>query len=257
MMYEESRRAEYRGGATHLRTVLCLMVVLGLLTLTGCNERQQRMLKRLVATQASQYEGEEVSEEKVAELEEHVKRFSDEVIELVRKKGRLGIYYRMLAMEYLDQEMYGPAMENFRKALEIYPNNHIVHYYTGVASSQIAETKPDEESRLELLRQAAHYYERAVELKGNYVEALYALSVLYIFELDRPYDAEPYVQKIIETRKDHWRAKFLLARIRVEQNRIEEAVEIYSEIAEESPQDDMVERARENRDRLMGGQYGR
>jgi len=250
-----------RRGRIHRRAALCFIALLSLLValpaLTGCNERQQRMLKRLVATQASQYEGEEVSEEKLAELKEHVRRFSDEVIELVRKKGRLGIYYRMLAMEYLDQEMYGPAMENFGKALEIYPNNHIIHYYTGVASSQIAETKAEEESRLELLRQAAHYYERAVDLKGNYVDALYALSVLYIFELDRPYDAEPYVKKIIDTRKNHWRAKFLLARVRVEQNRIEEAVEIYSEIAEESPQEEMVERAKENRDRLMGGQYVR
>ncbi len=209
-----------------------------------------------MATQADQYEGEKISKEKVEELEYHVKKFGDEVTDLVRKKGRLGVYYRMLAMEYMDQEMYGPAFETLLKAMEIYPNNHLLHYYAGVASSQLGETRPSKEGRREMLEQAARYHERALELNGTYVEALYALSVLYVFELDRPFDAEEHVEKIIEIRSDHYRAMFLLARIRVEQNRIEEAVEIYTNIADKSPQEEMVERAKENRERLMRGEYG-
>ncbi|MFO7850805.1 MAG: tetratricopeptide repeat protein, partial [Spirochaetia bacterium] len=146
--------------------------------------------------------------------------------------------------------------EALMEALEIYPNNHIIHYYTGLASSQLANTKPEEQERREILERSAHYYERAVELKGNYVDALYALSVLYIFELDRPYDAEEYVEKILSIRSNHYRAMFLLARIRVEQGRTEEAVEIYDEIGETAEDQEMVDRARENRERLMRGENG-
>ena len=234
-----------------------LLIALGFtIFFTGCGREQKGLLQRLMATTASQYEGEKISEEKVAEMERHVRLFSDEVRDLVKKRGRLGIYYRMLAMKYLDEEMYGPALDNFANALEIYPNNHILHYYSGVAKSQLAKTVAQESARMAALEEAAHYYERAVELKGNYADALYALSVLYIFELDRVYEAEPYVQKLIGIRSDHYRAKFLLARIRLEQNRAEEAVEIYTEIAEEAPQEEMVERARENRERVMRGEYG-
>lgn len=250
------RRDESGGGGRISLSATAALLILTALLFAACNERQKGMLQRLMATRGDQYAGEEVSGEQVKEYERHVRLFSDEVTDLVKKKGQLGIYYRMLAMEYMDQEMYGPAFDTFMKAMEIYPNNHILHYYAGVASSQLAETKPEEPQREELIERAAHYHRRAVELKGNYVEALYALSVLYIFELDRPYDAEEHVQKIMNIRSDHYRARFLLARIRVEQNRVEEAIEIYTSIAEDAPQQEMVDRAKENRERLMRGEYG-
>lgn len=254
MNKSRGRSEKERTGAA-LRAAAVIGALVLLVLFSGCSDRGKHILSRLMATQASQYEDEEISEEKVKELERHVKLFSEEVAELVKKKGKLGIYYRMLGMEYMNREMYGPAFETFLKALEIYPANHIIHYYTGLASSRLAETKPEEQERREVLESSAHYYEKAIELKGNYVEALYALSMLYIFELDRPYDAEKHLEKILSVKSDHYRAMFLLARIRVEQNRIEEAVEIYNEIGEKAKEQEMVDRARENRERLMRGDY--
>ncbi len=234
-----------------LITVLCVMS----LVLVGCNEEQKRILNRLMATESGQYSGEEVSKERIAELKDHITRFSDEVETLVEDTGQLGIYYKMLALEYMDGEMFGPARDYFLKSLEIYPNNEVVQYYTGLATAQTAGAQKDRAQREARLEEAVYHYQRAAELKSNYFEALYALSVLYIFELDRPFEAEEYVQRALEVRSGSEKAMFLLAAVRARQNRYEEAVEIYDEIIEEAEDETMKERARENREQLLGGGY--
>ncbi len=251
-----TRRALSTARGTVLLTAV--LILLSLL-LSGCNEAQERMLRRLVATEGGGYKGEEVSEERVRELEREINKFHDEVTELVKKKGQLGVLYRMLALEYVDRDMYGPALENLKKGLSIYPNNHTMLYYAGLCTGQMAKSKPNEEQRMEGLRDAAHYYRRAIELRSSYVEAQYALAVLYVFELDRPEDAVPHLEKILELQSGHTRAKFLLARVRVEQNRREEALALYEEIISESGVEEFTRRARENREELlqrMGGGNG-
>jgi tetratricopeptide (TPR) repeat protein len=240
------------------RVVLAIvsMVILLSVMLTGCNEAQKRILQRLMATESGQYRGEKVDEQRIAELKNHIKRFSDEVQRLVEDTGQLGIYYKMLALEFMHQEQYGPAREYFLKSLEIYPNNEVVQYYTGLVTAQSAGAQPNEAQRQSYLEEAAYHYERAAELKRNYFEALYALSVLYIYELDRPFEAEQYVQRALEVRSGSEKTKFLLAAIRVQQGRFEEAVEFYDEIMEETEDESMRERARANREQLLGGGYG-
>ncbi|MFO7731116.1 MAG: hypothetical protein R6V86_10150 [Spirochaetia bacterium] len=237
-----------------IKTVVFL-VVMAVLVFTGCNDEQKRILNRLMDTETGQYSGEEVDTQRVAELEDHVKRFSDEVQELVEETGQLGIYYKMLALEYMDQEMYGPAREYFLKSLEISPNNHLVQYYAGLSSAQTAGAQENRAQRVSRIEDAAYHYQRAVELKSDYYEALYALSVLYIFELDRALEAEEYVQRALEVRPGSQKTRFLLAAIRVIQNRYEEAIEIYDQIIEESEDATIQQRARENREQLLGGGY--
>ncbi len=232
-----------------------LLVIIVLLLLGSCNEEQTRILNRLLDTESGEYDGEEPDEKRVAELEEHVRKYSDEVRELVEDTGKLGIYYKMLALEYLDNEMYGPATEYFLKALEIYPNNHTVQYYTGLSMAQVSGAAKEREERQKVLEEAAFHYIRAIELKGNYFNALYALSVLYIFELDRPFEAEEYVLRALEVKQNDGNSLFLLARIRVLQGSYEEAIELYDRIIENSGNSEAVERARTNREQLIGGGY--
>lgn len=243
---------------TRKRVVLTFVSIAVLLsmTMTGCNDAQKRIFERLMATESGQYAGEKVDEQRIAELKDHIKRFSDEVEQLVEDTGQLGIYYKMLALELMKQEQYGPAREYFLKSLEIYPNNEVVQYYTGLVTAQTAGAQASEAQRQARLEEAAYHYERAVELKRNYFEALYALSVLYIHELNRPFEAEQYVQRALEVRSGSEKTKFLLASIRVQQGRFEEAVEIYDEIVEEAEDEGMREQARMNREQLLGGGYG-
>lgn len=250
-------RCRTRRGAAGL--LLMLLLTGAVLAMTGCSDAQDRILRRLVATDSEGYKGEEVSEERVAELERHVRQYHDRVVELVKKQGELGILYRMLALQYVDGQMYGPALANLEKGLDIYPNNHTMLYYAGLCAGQLAKAEPDEGARREGLREAAHYYRRAIALRSSYVEARYALAVLYVFELERAEEAVPHLQRVLEVQEGHTRAKFLLARVRTEQGRLEEAARLYAEIAAESGVAEQQRRARENREELlqrMGGDDG-
>jgi len=237
------------------RYAVCILVLIVSLLSVSCNREQQRILDRLMETETGEYSGEEIDRERVEELEKHIRRYADEVEQMVKDTGKLGIYYKMLALDYLDQEMYGPAEEYFLRALEVYPNNHILHYYTGLAQAQLSGAQSGAAERTAKLEEAAFHQERAIELKPDYYDALYALSVLYIFELDKPLSAEEYVLRALDVRSNSINPLFLLARIRVIQGRFEEAVEIYDRIIDESENSEIIERARSNRDRLLGGGF--
>jgi len=236
------------------RLCTCVLICFSLLFIS-CSDRDGQILDRLFRTETGEYAGEEIDAERIKELEEHIKRYSDETEQLVKDTGKLGIYYKMLALDYMDEEMYGPAVEYFGKALEIYPNNHVLHYYMGLSQSQFAGAQEGEDKRIEMLNEAAYHHQRAVELKPDYFDALYALSVLYIFELDKPIAAEEYVQRALAIKPKNVNTLFLLARIRVIQGRFEEAVEVYDRIIEESESVEVRNRATENRDRIIGGAY--
>ncbi len=235
------------------RVVVGALVLIVSFLSVSCDREEQRMLDRLLKTETGEYSGEEIDSERVEELDRHIRRYADEVEQIVKETGKLGIYYRMLALDYLDQEMYGPAEEYFLRALEIYPNNHVLHYYTGLTQAQLSGAQPGGAERNAKLEEAAYHQERAIELKPDYFDALYALSVLYIFELDMPLSAEEYVLRALDVRSSNINSLFLLARIRVIQGRFEEAVEIYDQIIDATESSEVLERARSNRDRLLGG----
>jgi tetratricopeptide (TPR) repeat protein len=236
--------------------LLPLVLLLTFVVLLGsCNKEQKRILNRLLVTEDGDYSGEELDEKRVEELEAHVREYGKKVQELVEQTGKLGIYYKMLALEYLDNEMYGPAAENFLKSLKIYPNNPSVQYYTGLAMAQLSGAGGSSAERRDLLEEAAFHYRRAVELKPDYFNALYALSVLLIFELERPFEAEEFVLRALDEKSGDEKSLFLLARIRVLQNRFDEAIEIYDQIIENSSSSEVRSQAKANREQLIGGGY--
>ncbi|HDQ14743.1 MAG TPA: hypothetical protein ENN41_08010 [Sediminispirochaeta sp.] len=232
----------------------CLVLVF-LLGFVSCDTRQEQRGQRLLDTETAAYADEEVDAQRVKELERHIKKFSDEAEETVKMTGELGIYYRMVALEYMDQEMFGPALDYLFKALEVYPNNHILHYYTGLSLSQYSGAAENAGEREARLREAAYHYQRAVELRSSYFEAHYALAVLYIYELDRLRDAEEHILRALDLRSGDTKSLFLLAHIRVVQRRIEEAVEVYERIIDESSSEEARRRARENLEMLLRGRY--
>jgi tetratricopeptide (TPR) repeat protein len=161
----------------------------------------------------------------------------------------------MLAVRYIDAEMYELALESLEKAIRIYPENKILFYFAGVSAGRTAKSRMDEAEKRRLLVLAEKYYRRALDLDAQYVEALYGLSVLYVFEMDKVMEAEPLLNRILEIRPNHYDAMFLLARVYVTTGRVEDAVELYDKIGEESGSKTMRQKARENKQQLLEGAY--
>lgn len=225
--------------------------------LFACKDENKELLEDLKFFETQRYEGEELSEERIAELKKAIAEYEEIVKSRVEATAQLGEHYKMLAVEFLRRDMYGEALRYLEKTLEFYPENEVIFYLCGACSARIAKAQVSNPVRQEqLFEEAEEYYLRAIELDNRFVQALYGLSVLYIFELDRVIDAEPYLLMILEKEKTNTQAMFLLARVYVYQGRVEEAVDVYDMIIEEGKSKEERERARTNKEQLLEGAYG-
>lgn len=234
--------------------VLSLLIPLVSLLAASCDGQgsSDDALEFLRETEETGYEGQEVSEERIRELEADIEEYEEDVEEVVRKLGEVTVFRKMLAEEFIDREMYGPALDHLQVAMELQPANAVLYYLAGVSAAQTAQAKiQDQPEQEEFLRLAEDYYLRALELRPRYRECLYAVSVLYVFELEQPAQAEEYLVRLLEIDPENSRARFLRARMLVQTGRLEDAAELYGDIAEDAPSRELRDRALENRNQLL------
>jgi tetratricopeptide (TPR) repeat protein len=230
--------------------IFCLLIVL---SLSSCNETRAKTLNRILNTETGDYENEKISEERIKELEEGIEEFFDDVERVVKANAEIGVYYRMLALEYMDLRMYKFAFDNFEKSMEYYPSNPVLSYYAGICKANIARAAVDDKQRLLLFREAEAYYKAAVKIRSGYSDALYALSVLYMFDFNSPEEARPLLEKLISLDPKNWEAMSLYARYKVVAGDLDSAIDLYNKISEEAWDEEMKEQAGFNRDELLAG----
>jgi tetratricopeptide (TPR) repeat protein len=255
-MYIYMKRRKRANSLSMLLIVLVLSVFI-LPGLSGCRDKDEEILEKLKPFETMTYEEEQVSEQRIEELKEGIAKYEQIVERQVEASAQIGEYYKMLAVAYIDREMYGKALENLEEAVDYYPENSLIFYLAGVCSARMAKARVNRPAEQEeLFGEAENYYLRAISLDNDFVEALYGLSVLYVFELDRIMDAEPYLERILEKESRNTNAMFLLARVYVYSGRVEDAVELYNEIIDKAQSKQQKERARELKDQVLEGAYG-
>ena len=154
----------------------------------------------------------------IEEYKEAIEKYDARIADLQLSESQVGIWYKILGTRYLDKKMYGQALEAFQSALQYYPDNQNLYYYVGICAGYMSHTALDYnatgsmEKKYNYLKLAETAYLRAIEIEPRYSRALYALSVLYVYELDEPAKAIPYLQKVLDIEKKHTDAMFVLAR---------------------------------------------
>ena len=221
---------------------LCL-VVLVLFASCGPNTNYIRRMQQLE-------EGVD-SPTTIEELTEAIDKYQHRVEDVLNADIRTGMWYKILAIRYLDNGMYEKALENFRLAVEFYPTNQNLFYYIGVCAGFMAksslEYEPGMNARARYLALSESAYLRAIELQGDYVRALYGLSVLYSFELNEPEKAIAMASRALEIEKKNMDAMFVLARSLYMTGRNEEAAELYDTISSITKDERKKEAARQNK----------
>jgi tetratricopeptide (TPR) repeat protein len=170
--------------------------------------------------------------------------------------GDLARYRTALALRFMDSRIYLQAYENLRKAIEIFPENELLYANAGVCAGRMAKSLVDDrdtEERIAWFDRAEAHYGRAIELAPRYVDALYGLAVLYVYELDRASEAEPLVERILEIESRNTDALFVLAAANYRLGRIDQAIAAYRRIEDTSRVAVEQEAARQNRNVLEGG----
>ena len=187
-----------------------------------------------------------------AELKDAIRKYERRVDDIIIAEGRIGIWYKILGSRYMDQKMYKKALKAFQSALEYYPENQNLFYQAGLAASLTAKNSLDFEltgTDIEKKRYfdlAASAYNRALEIDPKHSKAVYALSVLYIFELNRPAEAIPILEKIAEWEKKPIDHLFLLGAAYYMTGENEKAIAVYEHIIEISSSAEKKAKAESN-----------
>ena len=233
--------------------LIALLVVCLLSGIVACNRDADRILEELKKLEADNYDNSPPDKERESELLASIRFLEVEVNRTVDAGFHLGTYYKMVAIEFRNREMYGLAADYFERALGVYPTNPYLAYWAGVSFAQLATSYQQNDRKRETFDSARKYYEYALDLDFRYVEALYALSVLLVFEYDEPAAAEPLLERVLAIESRNFNGMFLLARIHASFGRFQEAILLYTEIIQESADESKVTQARRNRDSLLEG----
>ena len=198
----------------------------------------------------------------IPELEDAIKKYQNRIEDILNADISVGIWYKILATRYLDNKMYGKALETFRTAIEYYPTNQNLYYYVGVCAGYMAKSALDydrtgtDHERERYLALAESAYLRAIELEPKYVRALYGLAILYVFELDKPEKAIPHLEVIMTVEKRNIDAMFVLARAYYSTGAYDKAVDMYDRIIEETKDANHKAEAEQNKAQVLQEAYG-
>jgi len=189
-----------------------------------------------------------------AELKEAIKKYERRIEDIMVASERVGTWYKILGTRYVDKKMYKDALGCFQKAIEFYPENQNLYYRVGVCAAFMAKNSLDfEDDGLEerYYKMAVKAYKRAIEIDANYSKAIYALAVLYVFELDMPEEAVSLLEKAIDGKMKPLEELFLLGRAYFMIGENEKAITTFQRIIDISGNEAQRKQAKENIDIIL------
>ncbi len=241
-----------------MRSLLLALLVIQICILASCAriDRGEDTLDQLIEMEGDIYRDQEVSAQRIEEIEEAIRRYRKEVERTMDATGQMGIYYKMLAIEYMRGDMYGAAYDTLKQAIDIHPENPILFYYSAVCAARMSKARVQVVDRERWLERSVTLYRRAIDLNPGYADALYALSVLYVFELERPEEAEVLLETMLIVESKEIEGRFLLAGVYYRLGKLEQALELYEEIESLSKVEQKRQEARDNKKRIEDELYG-
>ena len=198
----------------------------------------------------------------IEELKTAIEKYDARIADLQLSQSQVGIWYKILGTRYLDNKMYGEALKAFQSALQYYPDNQNLYYYVGICAGYMSHTALDYnatgnmEQKYNYLKLAETAYLRAIEIEPRYSRALYALSVLYVYELDEPAKSILYLERVLDIEKKHTDAMFVLARAYYSTYEFDKAVEMYDKIISVTTSDKKKADAEANKKIVLDASYG-
>ena len=224
------------------------------LSVVSCNKDESDLLERMAIMESGDsYIGDIENDENYRKLKKDINQFRKVLDEKVDAAEKLGTYYKLIGLKYLDYSMYRLALDAFEQALEIYPENPNVLYNAGLSSARLSKTEGTESLSVELLNQAVRYYQASIAVNNRFSSPMYGLAILYIYELNQPELAIPLLEMYNSVQKSSMNGRFLLAAAHFALGNKNEAVDIYNGIIDKSENETEVESARNNRNTILRG----
>lgn len=200
------------------------------------------------------------------ELLEAIEKYDARAMDLVSSQAQVGVWYKILGTRYLDEQMYGKAMEAFQSALLYYPDNANLYYYVGICAGYLANTQLDfsgagdysstlkKQSYLDLSEQA---FLQALSINPKYYRAMYSIGVLYTFDRGEAEKAIPHLETFLSFQTKDTDGMFVLACAYYLDYQFEKAISLYDRIITINPNPEKTRQAQENRQQALDALYSR
>ena len=199
--------------------------------------------------------------ETIEGLRQAIALYEDQIERNVREGAQTGVYWKILSIRLADKNMHYEALAALERAIYYNTEDTILYYLTGVSAANVAKSivgfsAGDEKERERYFKLSENSYLHALEIDVTYAKAMYGLSILYVYELDRPQDAIPYLERYLTIQSSDISAMFVLASAYYLTENFSKAIEQYDKIISRTKDKKIKEQAQINRDVIQGMIYG-
>ncbi|OHD25234.1 MAG: hypothetical protein A2Y38_08980 [Spirochaetes bacterium GWB1_59_5] len=237
-----------------------ILIIAVTTTLSSCGNEDKNFLELMFDIDARASKNAPPSS--VEEIKGAIAKYGDEVEKTAVAMEKVGNYWRLLAVKYLEKGLYGDAYDAALKALRHYPEASGLYYVAGLSSAFLSKTASAEvgggvQSRAAWLLAAENSYKRSLEIDPKNTKSLYGLAVLYSFELDNHEAALPHIEKYLSIDTKNVDAMFVKARALYGAGRLQESVDAYDLIIETTVIDEKKKMAADNKKVILDELYGK
>ncbi|MDR1351690.1 MAG: tetratricopeptide repeat protein [Treponema sp.] len=199
--------------------------------------------------------------ETIEGLREAIALYEKEIEQHVKDAAQTGVYWKILATRLQDRNLHNEALKALEQAVYYSPQDPSLLYLTGISAARVAKGFLDFPggaggSSEQYYAFAEDAYRKAIALDDRYVRPMYALGVLYVFELGRPADAVPVMERYLDLTSNDVEGMAVLAHAYALTSQYEFALNLYDRIL--SITKDKAKRAavEESRRQVMDSYYG-
>jgi tetratricopeptide (TPR) repeat protein len=234
------------------------LIAVGILTFLG-RERDKR--RDALAEEIAALNPKDGPPETIEGLRSAIRAYEAKIELHVKDAAQTGVYWKILAYRLQSRGLHGEALQALERAISYNPGDAALHYQTGISAGIVAKSSlnfdgaPVNMTRENYYALSEEGYLRAISLDGSYAPPLYGLGVLYVFELNRPREAVPYLLKRLEISSDV-DTMFVLGRAYYMTGSYREAAELYERIIGLTRDPEKQNEARINRQLALDRIYG-
>jgi tetratricopeptide (TPR) repeat protein len=175
----------------------------------------------------------------------------------VRDAAQTGAYWKILAVRLADRGMHQDALAALEMTIRFNGEDPTIFYLTGVSAAIVAKNSFTQGDIDRYFAMAERAYLRALELDNTYAKPCYGLGILYTFELERPAEAIPQLEKYLELMSRDVDGMFALARAYYMTENYVKAIDLYDRIMVTTKDETKKNEARNNRDYIRDTTMGR
>ena len=212
---------------------ILVVVTIGSLVLFVYN-REKSKVSRDLAKRMAELSPRGGPPETIDGLKAAIAAYETQIERNVKEGAQTGVYWKILGIRLADKGMHRDALDAFERAIYFNAEDPTLFFLTGESAATVAASSlrfsADSNEREHFAEVAESAYLRSIQLDPVYARPRLGLGILYAFDLNRPEDAIPHMERFSELSPNNMQGMFVLARTYFMTENYNRAIELYDRI---------------------------